>query len=286
MTTFPSKVLIAGTIRDGAHAIEESVQKIEAAFVAIPEVKWLVIESDSSDDTLSVLKNISERNQNFKYKSLGILSERYPARTDRIARARNEYLRLFQDSSEFSDFTHLVVADLDGVNNLLTREGVTSTFELSKESVVTANQLGPYYDIWALRHEFWSPNDCWKELEFFKRRVQWPERALEKSVLSRMITIDTEEEPIEVLSAFGGLAIYPRDSVRNLEYCGLNEYGEEVCEHVQFSEGVRQNGFKILINPKMTNIDFTDFSVEKKSRRKLLRILKYPFKYFEYKFGK
>jgi hypothetical protein len=101
-----------------------------------------------------------------------------------------------------------------------------------------------------------------------------------------MITIDPREAPIEVLSAFGGLAIYPRDSVRNLEYIGLNEHGEEVCEHVQLSAGVRQNGFKILINPKMTNTNFTDFSMEKKSFRRLLRILKYPFKYFEYKFEK
>jgi len=282
----PPKILISGTIRNGARYLEESIERIETAFASLSEVSWLVIESDSSDETLLVLRKISERNQNFKYISLGNLAEDYPKRTDRIARARNEYLGEFQNSNDYSECTHLVVADLDGVNDFLTREGVSSTFEIGGGFVITANQEGPYYDIWALRHEYWSPNDCWKELDFFKENIWWPESALEKSVLSRMITIGTHEAPIEVLSAFGGLAIYPRDSVRNLVYSGLDEHGEEVCEHVSFSAGVRANGFKILINPKMTNTRYTDFSIEKKFSRKLLRILIYPIKYLRYNFGK
>ena len=28
-------------------------------------------------------------------------------------------------------------------------------------AVMTANVKGRYYDIWALREDNWSPNDCW-----------------------------------------------------------------------------------------------------------------------------
>jgi hypothetical protein len=286
MESFPHKVLIAGTIRNGSSCVSNSIHQLSRAFEGMAKVMWLVIESDSNDDTVAVLEKISREKSDFKFTSLGNLSSKHSKRTDRIAHARNVYLNDFQNLDEYSECTHLVVADLDGVNDLISRSGVESSFELNLRGVFSANQIGPYYDIWALRHDFWSPNDCWAELEFFKKWYQWPEYALQKSVLSRMIQIPTDANLIEVKSAFGGLAIYPRDALRNTFYVGLDEQGNEICEHVRFSELIRINGFKIFINPKMTNTKYTEFSLEKKLKRKIFRMASYPRKFFVRTFRK
>ncbi len=286
MELFPQKVLIAGTIRNGSCSVSNSIYQLSRAFEGMAGVKWLVIESDSTDNTVAILEKISKEKSNFEYISLGNLSSKHSKRADRIATARNVYLNYFQTSDEYSECTHLVVADLDGVNDLISRSGVESSFGLNQRAVFSANQIGPYYDIWALRHDFWSPNDCWAELEFYRNWYQWPEYALQKSVLSRMIRIPTDANLIEVQSAFGGLAIYPREAVRNSVYIGLDENGKEICEHISFSESIRNNGFKIFINPKMTNTKYTEISSEKKLKRKIFRMARYPRKMLTRKFKK
>lgn len=278
MSELPVKVLIAGTIRNGASALEKTIEILDRAFNPLAEVRFLIIESDSEDDTLAILERMRKNRQNFAFESLGALTKTNPKRTDRIATARNEYLTQFQKHEKYRDCTHLVVADLDGVNDLLTTSGVKSSLVADGLHVYTANQLGPYYDIWALRHSLWSPNDCWSELEFYRKWYHLPEYVLQRSVLSRMIRIKPSEEMIEVDSAFGGLAIYPRNAVEGLSYSGLDLNNQEVCEHVEFSYGVKRNGYKIFINPQMINTKYTEMSIEKKISRSILRFLKYPLK--------
>lgn len=278
MDSNPKKALVAGTIRNGSSTVGDSIHAISRAFDGVIEVKWLVIESDSTDNTVAILEKISREKPDFKYISLGNTSLKHPKRTDRIAQARNVYLKKFQYSHEYAECTHLVVADLDGVNDLISKSGIQSTFSLNSDDVFTANQFGPYYDIWALRHNLWSPNDCWAELEFYRRWYRWPEYALQKSVLSKMIRIPEGADPIEVQSAFGGLAIYPRCAIRNTMYVGLDGQGNEICEHVKFSESIRRNGYKIYINPKMINTKYTKISSQKKLRKKVLRLSLYPMK--------
>jgi hypothetical protein len=272
------KVLIAGTIRNGSLCLEKSIESLGKAFNPSSSIKWLIIESDSSDNTIEILEAISAKITDFNYISLGSLAKDHPKRTERIAFARNEYLTRFQEDPQYSDCTHLVVADLDGVNEKLTSVGINSSWSYGLQNIYTANQTGPYYDVWALRHEYWSPNDCWKELDFFKHHYKWPEHALEKAVFSRMIRIDQSAPMIKVDSAFGGLAIYPRDSVVGLKYTGIDSAKEEICEHVLFSEAIRAKGFEIYVNPMMTNTDYTDFSVALKLRNRVKRIVRYPLK--------
>jgi hypothetical protein len=41
-------------------------------------------------------------------------------------------------------------------------------------------------------------------------------------------------------------------------YVGLNEVGEEVSEHVSFHRALKQQGYRLFINPKMINASYTD----------------------------
>jgi hypothetical protein len=217
------------------------------------DVQWLVIESDSNDDTRAKLEELKAEIQTFQFIALGELCERFPLRTQRIAYCRNRYLHEIEQNPDYKDIDYVIVADLDGVTELLTEYGVSSSFSRNDWDVVTANQRGPYYDIWALRHADWSPNDCWRQYKFLMEHRMNAEKALFGAIQSRMITIREDCDWIEVESAFGGFAIYRKEALDGVQYSGLTETGEEVCEHVALHQILRTRGKRIFINPKLIN---------------------------------
>jgi hypothetical protein len=137
--------------------------------------------------------------------------------------------------------------------------------------VCTANQRGPYYDIWALRHRIWSPNDCWKQYEFLRSHNAQREVAAWAAMYSKMITIGEAEEWIPVDSAFGGLAIYRRCTLDGVRYAGLDEAGEPLCEHVWLNNQIRSSGYRIFINPKLINTADTDQAFQRSLPQTLRR---------------
>ena len=206
-TISTSKVLIVGLARNCQDTIEREVQIINSAFSEAETVNWLVIESDSDDETLATLEKLSE-NVEFAFITLGKLRKQYPKRTERIAKCRNRYLQELRVNKKYDNIDYVVVADLDGVNSELTKTAVKSCWKFAEEwDACFANQSKVYYDIWALRHKTWCPNDCWKTYEFFLNHGMSKHRALHAAVYSRMFNIDSNEDPIEVNSAFGGLGI-------------------------------------------------------------------------------
>lgn len=251
-----SNILISGLARNCSHTVNKSVLKILAAFNQAREIHWLVIESDSTDDTVKNLNRLSEQIPSFRYISLGSLRVRMPRRTDRIAACRNVYLKELTASGDKFDF--LIVADLDGINDGLTPESVASCGARLDWDVCAANQAGPYYDIWALRHGIWSPNDCNKQFYFYRRHGHRHFKALKAAVHSRMITVGQEEPWLPVDSAFGGLAIYRVSAIGNATYVGLDDDGSEICEHVTFHAQLRARGARIFINPKLINAGYTE----------------------------
>lgn len=247
--------LIVGLARNCEKLLPQSIRKLENAFLNAKKVEFLIIESDSSDNSVKVLYQLSIINKNFKYISLGNLRKQYSKRTERIAYCRNFYLKIIKESSEYRDIDYIVVADMDGVNSKINNTSIRSCWDRKNWDVCTANQLGPYYDIWALRHHIWSPNDCWKQSSFLLSMGLSNFQSVFASVLSRMIRISPESEWIEVDSAFGGLAIYRKEVLlfQSVFYIGLTEEGEEVCEHVYLHKKIREEGGKIFICPAMIN---------------------------------
>jgi len=248
-----SEVLIAGTARNVERFIRSDLDCLRKSFSDFKKIHFLIIESDSSDATLKVLTQLKVEESNFDYISLGNLSRTLSKRTERIAFCRNKVIDVLLSNSQYSQIDYVAVADLDSVNAKLTREGVRSCWDIELDwGGVTANQTDEYYDIWALRHDFWNADDCWiqrKELERFTS----PLFAENLAILSKKIHISPMTPPIEVHSAFGGLAIYKRDAFVSSRYVGLREDGSEICEHVPFHHQMRESGFQIFINPKLIN---------------------------------
>ena len=250
--------LIVGLARNCANSLRINVPAFEKAFADAQNIAWFIVESDSEDRTIEVLCDLEKERSNFSHVSLGSLRHRYPKRTERLAFCRNQYLDFIANDSSCRDVHYIVVADLDNVDIKITATGIQSCWERGDWDVCCANQEGPYYDIWALRHPLWSPNDCWEQVGQLRTLGLSLFRSTFVSVYSRMVRIPLSAELIEVDSAFGGLAIYKRAVLESVRYRGISSANKEVCEHVPLHQQIKARGGTIVINPSLVNADVVE----------------------------
>lgn len=248
-----SAFLVVGVVRDCARSLAIEVARMMRALSGARQIHFFLVESDSTDDTIKVLQAIRASTPCFSFISLGSLDATYPARTDRIAACRNAYLDKIRQCPTYSAIDYVVVADWDGVNNLITSSAIESCWSRLDWDVCTANQNGYYYDIWALRHALWSPNDFELAKKFLRAHGVGRYRSQIAVVMSRMISISLDSPWIPVESAFGGLAIYKRSAIESCSYSGRLPTGETVCEHVPLHMQINSNGGRIFVNPAMVN---------------------------------
>ena len=260
-----SKVVILATLRDCEDTVEGDIEKLRSGFALFKDLSFCLIESDSADGTVQKLEKLKQKIPKFNYLCLGNLESFFPLRTERIAFCRNKYLDELNTNPDYQGVEYCVVADLDNCQSHLTLEGVMSSFERSDWDVCTSNQKGLYYDIWALRHPIWSPNDCWEQKYFLQKFNLTTEKSAFGAVFSRMIEIPSEAKWIEVDSSFGGLGIYKSDLFRNSRYVGVtnnNLWGGQVCEHVALHKSIKSQGGSIFINPKLINTSFNEHTLQ------------------------
>ncbi len=270
-----TKFLIVGIARNCEKILEKQTKIINNAFSKAALVQWLIIESDSDDNTIKKLDHLSN-DLNLKYISLGVLRDKYPKRTVRISICRNYYLDEIQNNSNYDDFDYVVVADLDGVNLELSQLSLKECWEQKVDwDVCFANQCAPYYDIRALRHKTWSPNDCWENANFLIKNGLDQFTAENVSVWSRMIRINRLSEPIEVDSAFGGLGIYKKNVIKDCRYSGLDKKKNEICEHVSFNMQIKDKGYGLYIIPALINGGWNEHNSNKKIHTQIYKRLRY-----------
>ena len=274
-----SSVIVCCIARDIRKTFLSDYQKISMALSSFKTVNWIIIESNSTDGSAAFLENFADLHPEVHAETLGGEKDTGLTRAQILARARNKYLEIVFTNQKYSNADYLAIADLNALNNKLSPESVLSSFEVDDWDFCTANQMGPYYDIWALRHPLWSPNDCWEQLSFYRTYSKRPNYTLNAAVNVRMITIPVDSPPIFVDSAFGGFGLLRlSDKTVGITYQGMNSEGKQTCEHVSFCEFLKRKGGKVIINPKMINTKITDHSQRVSFLRVLLRNVKYPFK--------
>jgi len=269
----PSSALIVGVVRNVESSIRIDVERLRSAFSNFNKIEFFVVESNSNDDSIEVLGELASEQSDFSFKTIADPKDTH--RTTSLASARNEYLNFLMQIPDRNKPDYVVVADFNNLNKLLTRESVATCWENDEWDVCTANQAGNYYDIWALRHEFWSPNDCWSYFNFLVDLGIRKDRAYSIAINSRMIRLRPNHKWVEVDSAFGGLAIYKTVSLLGAAYTGQLDSGDAVCEHVPLHNQIRNNGFKIFINPGLINFQYTDHSKNTFIRKRFLRFCKH-----------
>ncbi len=229
---------------------------VEALGSTYDSSEVVIVENDSTDDTRRRLREFAESRGNVRLIEVDGLEAAHPKRTDRIAAARNLYMNAVREP-HYADCDDLVVLDFDDVNcRRIDPAAFTAArrwlWQESDRLGVFANSTPFYYDIWALRHPTWSPDDCWARVRAAEATMD-TEEAVRRHVAMRQIPIAPTAAPILVDSAFGGLGIYRREAALQGSYAGLDPQGEETCEHVPFNAAVKGSGGVMAIYPALQN---------------------------------
>ncbi len=276
--TSQMKILVTGIVKDISSTIAADLLQIESALSDFKEVLWFLVESDSRDSSVETLERLSKSRKNFRYVSLGTVQDTGKPRTIGMATARNICLEEVKSHIPYREVEYVAVSDFNRLNSKLSIAGIRSCFKNPIWDGCFANQSGRYYDVWALRHPIWSPNDCWQQHAFFRKFYRVPELALRASVRNRMIHIPQSNDWIEVDSAFGGFGIYKRETYLLGSYTGLTSESVPICEHVPFHTELRQAGKRLFINPQLINTHSADHSQRMKPLWTFARVVNYSVK--------
>jgi hypothetical protein len=172
-------------------------------------------------------------------------------------------------------FDYVVVVDLDGVNKLISEAKLLSCFEKSDWGCCAANQIGPYYDIFALRSKGWCESDCWKDARQLVASGMHPLKAWRVSIRDKQKVIEPTNTWIKVDSAFGGFAIYRIEAFIEGRYSTVTENESGVCEHISLNLNIVSRGWSIYINPALTNFDYNEHNDFSRLSRRIKYIMKY-----------
>ena len=272
-------VLVVGIVKSIENSIKLDISRIEKSLSFFKETSWYLVESGSSDKSREALEELTRRKKNFEYISLEESTKSKLSRTEKMAMARNQYLDFIRKNDISQRYKYVVIADFNLLNSKISKYSVLSSWTRTDWDIVTSNQNGPYYDIWALRHKYWSPNDCWEHHAFLMKHLNFPEKAITYAIRARMIKIPKDSDWIPVDSAFGGFAIYKSAVFKNTShYRGTDNEGNQICEHVPFHNQLRNFGVRIFVNPSMINTNYTDHSRRIGHVSRFFRLAQYPFK--------
>lgn len=276
-----SKVILVGTISNAEKRVEKDFSRVYNSLHFFDEIDVFLVESDSSDSTIDVLNKLSKKIPNFNYVSLGELKTQLPNRIERIRKCRNVYVEHIRNSFDLKGWNYVVVADLDGMNSALKRNSFLKIFSSQTSwDACFANQKYGYYDVYALRHESWMPNDCFEELTELKNTIPKNvftkfqfllkiktilayDRARKVSIYDKMRVIKRKSPWIKVESAFGGLSIYNVSLFLKYDYSKVITEGPLISEHVDFHLKCAQDSANFYIVPHLINNNWNEYNLRK-----------------------
>lgn len=257
----PSRIVIATCARNIAQHINALTRLYSSVRSLASDVRLLVVESDSCDGTQRLLAQLADREDTIEVYSLGDLRHQIDARTARIAYCRNVYLQRAQELLAGCPDSLLIVFDSDGLldRHFVAHAGIhlqRTLQKLADKSWISCSGVTVpfYYDVFALRAENWSPDDCWRAAERLEVEFGYePELAYRLAVRARQICVSGVSELIQVDSAFNGLCIYKSDMINDVKYSGLTPEGRAVCEHVplHFQQSRLHPGGSHYIDPQL-----------------------------------
>lgn len=242
------KILFIGCARDCEQGAARSLAILQSLGQHFSTCKIAIYENDSKDQTVAVLNDHQARMDLTVISEQG-LDQQMPARTHRLAYARNKLLGwAFNQESDY-----IAVVDMDTVlTDRFDPAGFISNFELESvwDAVFPVNEHF-YYDLWALRKDKLVEGDYYTRMNELdaalgSNQCRW--------LGAHSMQIDLRSAPgwIDVDSAFGGMGIYKTKTVFNAKprYLGHDITGAELCEHVPFNQELKRNGANLYINPK------------------------------------
>ena len=160
-----------------------------------------------------------------------------------MARLRNTLLERLETEPP-TDFVAVLDGDLEGPLSLdgLAHSVALMTAPRGPDGVAAMgvnNWLGLPLLLPFVGYSYYDP------LAF--RETAWPRRSSDAEVRYRLSGLRRGDEPLKVLSAFAGFALYRGKSVRGLRY----DETTRDCEHVSFHRALAERGGQLVLNPSL-----------------------------------
>lgn len=256
-----STIIVCGIIRDAGETLERNIPVIMEICQSFMDYKIVIYENDSKDSTKEVLNKWQKNDPNHVYTLLndsvantvnpkgkstkGVNPFFSRARIERMATLRNFYMNYVWEKNWAADY--MMIVDLDVAQ--IYKEGVLDSFksEINWDAVTAFGySYSPrlkrrYHDSYALT--------MWKD----QKKIQ-TEKTI-RILSEKLGKLKPTDEWIRVFSAFGGLAIYKFDAIKNLRYLTMANDDDRVevrCEHYSIYVQMMERGYdKFYINPSM-----------------------------------
>lgn len=254
------KVIIAGLCINIENKISKLKQKLEHIGGFFKDYKCVIFENDSTDKTRLLLKKLTRENKHIelvecedapdcKYKVAsaiehGAISDK---RMEKMSKYRNKLLDHIKN--KYLDYDCVIMMDLDfrgpiEINGIANSFGyynewdTISAFGLFGLSLTNLGDIYPtYYDTLAYNDGIYSAYNGDEHIN---------------NIITKLNTNRIGDDPIKVLSGFGGLAIYKMNILKNPNINYTPHDGKYVCEHYLLHNNMIKHGFdKIYINPNM-----------------------------------
>ncbi|MFZ5953495.1 MAG: hypothetical protein ACOYT8_00165 [Candidatus Dependentiae bacterium] len=226
------KLLILGVGKNIASCLPNMMQKIEQLGDYFKDYQVIIYENNSTDNTLDVLnawmiKNprvtiiseyLSDQQLSNRTKSHA-LRDKAPCRMELIAYARNQVLKQAM-SDLFADYNYIIMTDLDfrigwQVNDVIASFNCTEQWDCIAANGVNGDHY--HYDRFAYRDDQFPLGPELLGEEFWRIRLEQPIAFAPSLPLQK------------VYSAFGGIALYKRNALKDCWYCG---YVTKDLEHL------------------------------------------------------
>lgn len=187
---------------------------------AVKEIKninvYAVFVYDNCTDNSAALLNDYKR-KNPKTAVVKSFDNKNPARTVRIAKARNACLDVIYN--ELKDIKYHIMIDADNICaknwNMKLLNDYLHNYDNDDWDCISFNRDN-YYDIWALLFDNFN-HHCWG----FGNKGLNVVKIMRNMIIKKLKTCKTNS--IEVLSAFNGFCIYKTDRFKGFEYNGTIE---------------------------------------------------------------
>lgn len=237
-----ANIWVLGLAKDCDDTLGPNIAKIENFFTG-HNLFWAILESNSRDDTRRNLEYEAYQRENFYLLSEPLNVNPNAPRTKSMAKRRNALLK-FAYGKEIPNVEAICVVDLD-LTLRLDLDFSHFVDSVEKNFVICAHQAPVYYDIFALRYEGLMQD----YYGLSSRQIgegQNPFKVLKQNLLKHQRIIGKCATPLLASSAFGGMAIYPKDSLLNGVYQEDNE-----CEHVSINLGLGSLLDGFIISPDL-----------------------------------
>jgi hypothetical protein len=254
-----STIIVCGIVRDCGKNLKKNIATINQVCDLAKNYHVVIFENDSVDNTKQIVTNWANERKNVHISLNDFHTVTIPkkqsavnpvfsaSRIEKMASYRNYYFDYIEKENLPGDYVIVVDMDVKKIDV----NGIVNSFAVRYDwDAITANGTSRsfsskfrkrYHDTYALV-ACGQENIPQSEKSIVEAQYQW---AFLKPGMPMIM----------VASAFGGLAIYKRDAIKNCRYGVLLNEDEKVesrAEHFFFHQQMKKNGYdKIYINPAM-----------------------------------